>query len=207
VLNPGEVDKLYKRLLAGDPIAPSDLAVTYLDRLINWLKANNPRVYPDDCVAAAGDAIMALIKNPKTYKPNRQSLEVYLRISAKGDLKNRLRVERRYRERHVRWEAVEHSPVGRKYLREADPAHTLEQHESEAAMVAKPPIVPATVRATLTLEEAKVIELMQTKERKTAVYAVVLGISHLTFEAQQEQVKRVKDRLKKRLERAGGRDG
>lgn len=204
-----EARALYERLLAEDPTAPSDLAVTYLDRLTTWLIAHNPRVHPNDCATAAGDAILALIKNPRTYKPERQTLEVYLRMSASGDLRNLLGAERRHREHRADWQAVEHSPVVRKYLEdtEADPAHILEQREDEALMAVTSPSVAASLRAGLTPEEARVIELMQRQERKTALYAAALGISELAFKEQQREVKRVKDRLKKRLKRAGGRDG
>ena len=68
-----EAHALYERLLAEDPTAPSDLAVTYLDRLTTWLIARNPGVHPNDCATAAGDALLALIKNPRTYKPERQT--------------------------------------------------------------------------------------------------------------------------------------
>lgn len=204
-----EARALYERLLAEDPVAPSDLAVTYLERLTTWLIAHNPRVHPNDCATAAGDAILALIKNPKTYKPGRQTLEVYLRMSASGDLKNLLGSERRHREHRADWQAVAHSPVARKYLEDtgADPARILEQREDEALMAVRSSPGAESLRAGLTPEEARVIELMQMRERKTALYAAALGISDLAFQEQQREVKRVKDRLKKRLKRAGGSDG
>ena len=194
---------LHARLLAGaeDPTAPADLAVAYLDRLIDWLIARNPRADPDDCAAAAGDAILALIKNPASYRPERQRLEVYLRISATGDLRNLLRAERRHSSRRAAWEAVELSPAAGKYLRDeaGDPAWLLERGEDV-------PSIPARVRERLTPAEAQVLELMLRGERRTEVYAAALGLADRPLPEQRREVKRVKDRLKKRLERAGGAD-
>jgi hypothetical protein len=51
------------------------------------------------------------------------------------------------------------------------------------------------------------VELMRLNERSTPVYARVLEITHLPFAEQKRIVKRVKDKLKKRVERAGGGDG
>src|SRR6266850_1752361 len=116
-LSTEEARTLYERLLTDDPTAPSDLAVAYLDRLTEWLIKHN-RVDPDDCATAAGEAILALIRKPKTYNPERQTLEVYLRISALGDLKNLLRSERRHSKRRADWEAVELSSEVGKYLRD-----------------------------------------------------------------------------------------
>ena len=42
-------------------------------------------------------ALLALIKNPLSYDPGRQGLPAYLRLSARGDLRNLLRRERRDR--------------------------------------------------------------------------------------------------------------
>lgn len=200
-----EARLLHDRLLTGDPTAPSDLAVAYLDWLADWLTGLNPRLDPDLCTTAAEDAILALIKNPASYQPGRRALEAYLRMSASGDLKNLLRSESRHARRRAQLEAVEVSPTAGKYLwdEEADPARLLERKEDEEA-AAEYSRLPAVIEANLTQEEAGVIELMQLGERKTAAYAAALGITHLPFDAQQREVKRVKDRLKKRLERSRG---
>ncbi len=205
-----EARALYERLLAGDPTAPSDFAVAYLDCLTDWLvKHNWSTLHPNDCATAAGEAILALIKNPKTYNPKRQTLEVYLRKSAQGDLMNILRSERRHRKGRADWEAVEHSSAAGKYLgdEETNPEFVLERRQEEARTTINLPSVPESVQAGLTSEEEKVLELIQMRERRTAVYAVALGISQLSFGEQKKEVKKVKDRLKKRLERARGSDG
>ena len=49
-------------------------------------------------------------------------------------------------------------------------------------------------------------ELMGEGERRTAVFARALGLEDRPPGEQEREVKRVKDRIKKRMQRAGGRD-
>lgn len=200
--------ELHARLLADDPTAPADLALAYLDRLADWLIDHNPRVDPDDCATAAGDAILAVIKNPASYQSERQALEPYLRLSAVGDLKNMLRAERRHSRRRADLAAVELSSLAGKYLQdvEADPARIVERREEAALAASAIRPIPPAVRDRLTPQEAEVLELLRQTERRTAAYAAILGLTDRPPAEQQREVKRVKDRLKKRLERAGGKD-
>jgi hypothetical protein len=194
-------EEIFERLLDGDPTAPVDLAELYLDRLTDWLIARNRRVEPESCATAAEDAILALIKRPRAYEPERQTLEVYLRVSAKGDLKNLLQREGRHRSRRASLESVELSPAAGKYLgrEDDDPARIVVLREEVAARVAARP--PAA-KLELTAEEERVLSLMRAGERRTGIYAAALGIEHLPIAEQRREVKRVKDRLNRRVERA-----
>lgn len=189
--------ELHARLLDADPTAPRDVAFAYLDSITDWLIERNGRVHPNDCSTAAEDAILTLIEHPEKYDPEQQALEVYLRMSASGDLKNALRSERR----HSGFRAdLDPEQFG---SRREDPSAVLERHMEEEDKVAKlQSLTPASVQASLTEEEEKALRLMQVGERKTAAYAVALEITHLPFKEQQKEVKRVKDRLQKRLERS-----
>lgn len=199
--SPEEGRALHARLLADDPTAPADLAAAYLDSLTVWLEVRNPRLGdPHLCASAAEDAILSLIKQPNAYNPARLSLAAYLRMAAQGDLLNLLRAERRHGDRRAALAAVELSPVVGKYLWDdsADPARVVMERAEEDATVAAPSL------PGLTPEEVRVLALMQLGERKTAAYARVLGCAHLPVAEQRRAVKRVKDRLQKRLARAGG---
>src|SRR5262249_32266566 len=90
--------QLHQRLLEHDPTAANDLIGAYLDLLVGWLGETDARVAPDLRLEAAEDALLALIRKPESYCPERQALEVYLRMSARGDLRNRLQKERRHQE-------------------------------------------------------------------------------------------------------------
>jgi plasmid stabilization system protein ParE len=201
--SPEQGRALHARLLAGDPVAPADLAEAYLESLAAWLERQNPRVTdPHLCTVAAGEAIIALIKAPRSYDPARRSLEGYLRMSAQGDLRNLLRTERRHSLRRASLDAVELSPVAGKDLWdvEGDPARIVDQ-EAELTAI-PPPKLPG-----LTPQEERVLALLRQGERRTIAYARVLDIEYLPVPEQRQEVKRVKDRLQKRLTRAGGRDG
>ena len=47
--------------------------------------------------------------------------------------------------------------------------------------------------------------LMYNGERRTSVFAAVLGLEHLPIEVQRQRVKQVKDRLRLRIKRYGGK--
>lgn len=193
---------LYRRLLGGDPTASSDLAVGYLDPLIEWLavQPRNRRLPSDFIVDAAGDAILALILNPGSYRPEKSDLESYLKMSAQGDLLNRLRREAKHRRGRTPLAAVEHSDQAGKYLgRDDDPSHPLQVKEHLSGLG---DAIPCSVRAGLTAAEARVLELMLQGERKTSAYAEACGIGSRPPEEQRRIVKQVKDRLSKRLSRA-----
>ena len=199
----------HARLLAGDPTATADLLARHYEGLIAWMVACNPCLDEHDCVTAAHDAIIALCKRPASYKPERSPLVAYLRMSAKGDLRNLQERQRRHHGRDVAMEAVELSPEAGKYLQDADadPERVVLRWERVRAMIDAQPAVPEVVRAALTPGEAAALALMRQGERRTEAYARPLGIAHLPAAEQRREVKRVKDRLHKRLERAGSDDG
>ncbi|HET8628271.1 MAG TPA: sigma factor [Thermomicrobiales bacterium] len=200
--SPEEGRALHARLLAGDPVAPAELAEAYLDHLAGWLQARNRGVRdPHLHDEAAEDALLALIKDPGSYDPARLGLTAYLHMSAQGDLRNLLAKERRRHVRQVDLTAVELSPARGKELWDTanDPARIVEC----AADAAAPPV---PTLPDLTAAETAVLALMQDRERDNGAYARVLGIADSPIAEQRREVKRVKDRLKKRLARARGTD-
>lgn len=193
--------EIHTRLCEGDPVAPADLAEAFLDPLAIWLQRKNANIDPHLCDEAAEDAILALIGNPRSFNTNRGALDAYLRMSARGDLRNLLQKEGRHRSRRAGIETVELFAADRNDVQEtADPLHIVEQ----AAALETPMLhrIPDSVRASLNREEEAVLTLMAEGERQTEAYASILGILQLPQAAQRREVKRVKDRLKRRLERA-----
>ena len=196
---------LLQRLVEGDPPAPSDMAGAYLEPLARWLARANPQVDASECDTAAEDAILWLIKHPASYDPAGMSLEAYLRMAARRDLQNVRRAEGRHASRRADWGAVELSRAVGKHTMDADadPARIVELQEMVEEIVRKQPRLPPVALAGLSPGEAQALGLVQCGERRTELYAVALGISHLPPDQQQAEVKRVKDRLKVRLKRAG----
>lgn len=199
---------LHRRLLEGDPVASSDVAVAYLEPLARWLFRLNPRAERSECDTAAEDAILSWLKRPGAYDPVKMPLEAYLRMAAKRDLQNARHSERRHADRRADWGAVELSPTMGKHLMdvEADPARIVELQEMVGEIVRKRPRMPAEVLAGLTPGEVQALGLIECGERRTALYAVALGLAHLAPDQQRAEVKRVKDRLKVRLKRSGVSD-
>jgi len=192
---------LHQRLLAGDPVARSDLADAYLEGLITWLHETAPDAPEDLRTEAAEDAILALLRKPESYQPALQTLGVYLRMSARGDLRNRLRKERRHHTGRTSLRAVELSPDAGKYLgRTEDPSLRLRLAERKQSLRET---IPASVLQGLSELDRRALELILQGERRTPVYAQVYGLQHLPAEEQARAVKRHKDRLKKLLQRAG----
>ncbi|MGH2459754.1 MAG: hypothetical protein ACRDIY_12895 [Chloroflexota bacterium] len=197
---------LWEHLVAGDdPTASADFAEAYLGPLITSLGRRYPRVDTAIRETAAGEAIFSLIKNPLAYRPERQTLDAYLRMSATGDLKNLLRSEARHQQRRVDLEAVELSPPLGKYLWDegADPAIIAERREDDAMARES----QRAIRQGLSPEEDRVWGLLGDGERRTDVFARALGIADWPVEARRREVKRVKDRLKKRFQRSWSAGG
>ncbi len=200
--SPDEDQALHRRLLDGDPVAPADLCHAYLDRLSMFLIEHHPSVDAAMCTTAAEDAILALIKNPASFRPDRSSLDTYLRMSADGDLKNLLARERRRARHQVPWETVELSSRAGNELgdEEADPARMVELAETEMEQHRRWQDATQFLPNGTSIE-GQVLDLLLAGERHTEAFAGVLGVGHLPLAQQRREVKRVKDRLKKRLQR------
>jgi DNA-directed RNA polymerase specialized sigma24 family protein len=198
-----EALRLHQRLLARDPTARADLATAYLVPLVVWLHETNPAVPVDLCEEAAGDALLALMRNPASYAPALQALEAYLRMSARGDLLNALRKERKHHQGRVALDSVELSPQAGKYLgRDDDPSLPLRLAEEVRAVTDS---VPDSLRSKLSGPDLRALELILRRVRDPAAYAEVWGLLHLSTKEQSREVKKRKDRLKVMLKRAGRR--
>ena len=201
VISPEEELALHRRLIAGDVTAPADLAIIFLAPLIHWLVAkNSAKIPPEMCADAAEDALIALMKSPTSFNPDRSMrLTTYLRMSAQGDLQNLMACEKRHRQKQISLETVELLPNAWKYMaKDNDPSWALQIQEA-AANTDSDLVAKACVG--LPAAETSVLRLMLQGERRTAPFAAVLGVVHLPKKDQRATVKRVKDKLKKRLER------
>jgi RNA polymerase sigma-70 factor (ECF subfamily) len=195
--------RLHRRLLERDPLAPADFAVVFLKPLIAWLKTTNPGIDPMAYEEAAEEAIICFLKHPTAYDPQRLGLEAFLRMAARRDLLNLLRKERRYQQYRRDWKVVEQASAAGKYLgRDDDPSLPMQIEEARQQQAP-----PDAVWQQLTDAERRVWKQMQKGERRHEVFAVLIGVTHLPIAEQRREVKRVKDRLNKRMQRAGGKRG
>lgn len=194
----GEGDRaLHARLLRRDLSAPSDLVQAHLEPLVRWLRARYPRADDDLLQDVAVDLLLSLAERPEQYDPDRAPLQRYLRMAARRDVQNALRGERRRSRLLVRVQHVELAgPTGKR---------PVESAEDPAEMVARSePLSPRTlalVRSAFDDAEWEIVQLMLDGERRTGPYAALLGLAERPPQEQARQVKRVKDRLLKRLQR------
>jgi DNA-directed RNA polymerase specialized sigma24 family protein len=185
---------LHRRLVEDDPTAPADLASAYFDYLARYLSRRN-NAADDLCLECAGDALIALVKNPKSYNQEKLALAAYLRMSAQGDLKNRLRKEVKHR--HFSLNVVKDSDLARNYSETAPDMMVSLREEAGRAQVM---LLPALTRG-LTDHEVRVLQLLLDGEKKTATFARAMEITDLPKSEQESRVNRLKNKLKRRLER------
>jgi hypothetical protein len=198
LLPPEQEQSLQRRLCEGDPLAPPELCRTYLEPLVGWLRDNHQPIDEALLLTAAHEAVLGLLKRPLCCDLSRLHLFAYLCMAAVGDLRNLLRKEGRHHRCREPWNVVEKGEAaGNCSGREDDPAVLLERAELRQA--AEDALRCAS--AGWTESETQVLELMLRGEKQTERFAAVLGIEGLPFAEQQEEVKRVKERIVKRLKR------
>ncbi len=198
---------IHRRLLSNDPTAPSELAEAVLDKIIARLHKANPSIDDQDIVqTAATDAVVSYIKKPQQYDPTKRGLVGYLVMSAQGDLKNALASLRRRQQREVPLDSVEL----RQFARNID---TEEETENELGPVSVSPAANIERSQELdvllvelaalfdTLADKEMAKLVLQGERDTSAFVRLLGIDGLGINEQRREVKRHKDRIKKRIER------
>ncbi len=176
---------LHRALLDGDPVAPTLLIETYQDYLVDRLRANAPWASEDDCLAAADEALFNLVRAPEAFDPARGPLGPYLGRSARRDLLNLQAREARHHRLRIALADVEDRPDAGNYFGEG-PAEELDR-----------------LAGLLSDKEQQVFDLMRAGVRETEAYVLVLGLTDLPPAEQARAVKRAKERIVKRLRRAG----
>ena len=188
--------------LAPDPVAPAEFCNAYIKPLKSWLEAEFPCADPDLVLDAVHQTLIDLVLHPRRYNPQRLELGAFLRMAARRDLLNLISREARHQRKRRSLEIVEDDQEGRNSSQGEAPDHRLIRMEEQMRMRA----VFQRVREACTAEEQSAFDLMVAEERRTEAYAAALGLGGKPEGEQEREVKRVKDRLKKRLLREGGDD-
>ncbi len=190
--------RLHERLCRpGDLLAPSVFCAAFLPPLLACLQ----RRCPDDhlCLEAAERAVLDYLEAPQRFRPEKSDLGCYLRLAARRDLSNLLRRERRHQNNHVSLFSVEFGGNGGNLPgREKEPCDLLCRDEEAAISEELFQAVAAECRDE---RERRILVLLREGRADTAACAAVLGIADWPPDEQERQSKRVKDRLKKRLQR------
>jgi RNA polymerase sigma-70 factor (ECF subfamily) len=190
---------LHLRLCAEDPMAPAEVCAAYLEPLLSWLESVFPCAEEPMRQSAVHDALLGYVQQPQVYDPRRGELGAYLRRAARGDWCNLWRREDRHRRRQIPWNLVElGEEAGNLSGRESEPWLLLEREEEAASWQQ----LLERFRGECDPVEQCVLDLMLAGERNTRVFALAIGLADVPRAEQEIAVKRVKDCIKKRLERA-----
>lgn len=189
---------LHQRLLEGDVTAPAEIAEIFLPLVANELQKSNPTLHDPHLVdMAADDALLNYLQRPSQYNPAELPLDRYLMMSARGDLLNLLR-QQPQPGFSKRTQFVELDAPEREYTIEVE--DTSLSVEEQAVMLTSP-VWPLLERLLPNAVDREIALLMLENVRDTDSYAHTLGISHLSQDKREAEVKRHKDRIKKTLQR------
>lgn len=192
-----KVIALHEELLAGHSIASAQIAELLLPKIYKALTRKFSNVYDEHLIqTAANNAILSYLKSPNKFDANRGSLINFVWLLAKRDLLNLLSTKENTSNKG---EFVELDEAQTVYSNEAGQDETIEQflvdeeqdHQTYKELYA---LLPDQIDRTI-------LELMMNGERKTDLFAAVLGISDETPEEQRICVKKHKDRIKKVIQR------
>jgi hypothetical protein len=193
---------IHRRLLAGDNVAPAELVVAYLGRLVNTLRANFRQYDETIFVDAATDALFSYIQNPTSYDPSKLKLFSYLAMAAKRDLLNAVQKKVTRKKHEIVVSAVEHERDRRNMQMEAVDPNAPDEARSVDILHGRQ--LAHKLRGEISdPRDWKLIELMLDGVRDTGSYSELLGATNLSKEEQRKLVKQHKDRLGKQLERFG----
>lgn len=189
---------LHQRLLDGDLTATAEIAESFMRPLYAKLYRRYPKLDDPHLIeTAVEDALLNYFGRPQQYDPGRLNLFSYLRMSAEGDLRNLLSKHRKDRERHVALETVELNDTSSEQSVEVP-----DDFDLEAEVASRDLAIYSRISELLpNLLDQEIALLIIEGERATDVYAQVLGIAHLPPGEKADEVKRHKDRIKKRLKR------
>jgi DNA-directed RNA polymerase specialized sigma24 family protein len=190
------VAAIYERLVRGDCLAQTDFIAAVLEPLVSHLRVWRRDVDEHMWLTAAEDAVLSVIHNPPVYNPAKGgNLLAFMRMAAERDLLNALEREHRHHRNRENRDCVELPEGGRN--------SSVEEVADDLPTFDDPAV--ATEVASFTVMERQVFELMRDGVKRTSVFAIILGIGDMPLEEQTREVKRVKDRIIKRLQRAGGK--
>ncbi len=196
-------DQQHARILKGDVTAFAELCEVALPHLVSFLDSKFVYAGSDERETAAIDCLLNYNANAGQYRTGGISLFAYLRMSARYDMLNVLDQNNRREWRWISLDALD----GRSNLQgQEDFTEQLKLDEmlQEYTSLSFSEIL-SIIQADLDAVEKKILWLMLEGERSTQSYAELLGIQHLDEQQQRDEVKRVKDRMMKKLRRIGNR--
>jgi hypothetical protein len=184
---------LHDRVIAGDPAALETIAGRALPYLRRRLRRAFPRLGEDVVHDAVVDALMDYFLRPQPFdSASCEPVDHYLYRAAWRNADNALTAQRRRRDREERY-AKANRPIA------SQPAAEVTAIGTE--------ITARVLEGAIDDAERTAIECWFDGERRTASLARALGVSDRPMTERKREVKRFKDRLRKRFDRLIGRSG
>ena len=193
---PEEYD-FHQRLLARDPTAFAEMAERFYAELVRRVGARAGRGDPALVEEAVGQALLDYNDHPERYDPERASLIAYLVMAGYRDFQNARAAESRKTGRDVSL-SVDDSM--------ADQITDTGQERDLERLFARLQAGEVWRNVEVAFPdpiERRIIMLLANGVRSTDPYADVLGLQDLAADERVMEVKRVKDRITKRLRRLG----
>ena len=189
-----ELLNIHNRLLDEDPLATYDMFDAAVPLIERHLKFRFPSLAPgidrDIYTLAAYQALTDYFKSPNNYDPQKRGLKGYLEMIAYRDMQNLLQKEYRRIKRTASLDVALHLSDGNNLS------------ESVIDDIEAKRVFDEWTR-DLTPPDRNLLSLMVDGERSTEAAAQALDITHLPTAERAREVKKAKDRLKKRLQRRG----
>lgn len=185
---------LFERLVEGEETASSELFSLYYDDVYRYFKkVFHGRLKEDDLLDLIAESLFKFIDKPQKFDPAKGSLKKYLQADVRYDIINHLKkkspnyveLDEGFRNSMVKEDNPEISFMKKELLEKAE-AMLQDWFEDEV--------------------DFKIAWNVVCQTRETQHYANILGIDHYPIDKQKKEVKRHKDRIKKRLERRGWND-
>lgn len=190
----GKALDLHRRLLDGDPRAPSEVFELFGQRLQRAVKSSVPQlVDPGDIENAAVDALLRYFREPSAYDPVKSALLTWLSNQARFNALTRLREHGREAGRLKNLQAAvqfgfagsDKGAQDSDIMNAIEVSEIMEQHGAEIVKDAA---------------DVDVFSLMAAGVKDEATFVSVLGLTG-SQEANRAEVRRRRDAIRKRLER------
>jgi hypothetical protein len=195
----GDAERLlviHKRLLDGDRVAPEELAGLLLQQLAQEVARKFPHTDLHIAYDGVTDALLDYCAKPSAFDACRGvPLDRFLAQAAWRNVANLVRGEQRRKvreEKSVGYSGEQNVELHPSVGNSLQNAEQSQEQQAELMQMLDDPM------------DKKVFELRLTGERRTAVFAQVMGISHLPLAEQRRTVKKAKDRIDVLLRRKKG---
>jgi RNA polymerase sigma-70 factor (ECF subfamily) len=189
-------ERYHARLIAGDNLITAELAEIFFPALCE--SAERKYHYLSDLhlvTIAAEEAFLSYLTHPEKFDPQKSSLIGYLFMATRFNVIDKLRASKK------NFVGLDPSTLERMVEGETtDPESKLIGKE-EAEFAPSSPAMRRMFSVVTDPIDREVVKLMMEGERKTEVYAQVMGIHHLPVVEQRMKINQAKDRLKQALRR------